>query len=251
MVDVVCLRVVLPQAQTETDTSRATAASRLLSITALLDGSSQLKRAQQHKAHLLSCASRASSICLTALPIRNALTLSNSAFCNAFQSRLGLSPRPMHAPRVRCGCKALVDHPPGSPEPYFFQHAQKCPQLAAARSMRHNILCGIWCQVMQSAGVPTLMLNCSRVAGSNPVDSAGDRADIFCVLRDRLLLSDVSVTRCCADTYVAMAASTAGSPAETRAAKMVAKCALRKPGGIDFTPLVVESYGRQCSATCS
>ena len=246
VVDDVCLRTVLLQAQR--DTSRATAASRLRSITDLHNGSSPLKRAQQHKARMLSCASRASSIWLTALPIHNALTLSNSAFCNAFQFRLGLSPRPMHAPRVRCGCGALVDPPPGSPEPDFFQHAQKCPHLAAAKSTRHNILCGTWCQVMQSAGVPTsLEPNCSRVAGSNPVTSAGDRADVLCVLQDRLLLSDVSVTHCCADTYVATAAATAGS--ETRAAKRLAKYALHEPGGYDFTPLVVESYGRQCSAT--
>ena len=45
------------------------------------------------------------------------------------------------------------------------------------------------------------------------------------------------------------AAATAGSAAEGRAAKKVAKYALREPGGYDFTPLVVESYGRQCSAT--
>ena len=45
------------------------------------------------------------------------------------------------------------------------------------------------------------------------------------------------------------AATTAGSAAEERAAKKVAKYALREPGGYDFTPLVVESYGRQCSAT--
>ena len=32
-------------------------------------------------------------------------------------------------------------------------------------------------------------------------------------------------------------------------AKKVAKFALRKPGGHDFTPFVVESCGRQCSAT--
>ena len=35
----------------------------------------------------------------------------------------------------------------------------------------------------------------------------------------------------------------------TRAAKKVARYALREPGGYDFTPLVVESYRRQCSAT--
>ena len=81
------------------------------------------------------------------------------------------------------------------------------------------------------------------------VDSAGDRADVLCVLQDRLLLSDVSVTHCCADRFGATAATTAGSAAETRAAKKVAKCALREPGGYDFTPLVVESYGRRCSAT--
>ena len=43
---------------------------------------------------MLSCATRASYIWLTALPIHNALTLSNSAFCNAFQLRLGLTPAP-------------------------------------------------------------------------------------------------------------------------------------------------------------
>ena len=134
-VDAVCLRTVLPQAQK--DTSRATAASRLRSITSMDDRTSPLKRAQQHKARRLSRSSRASSIWLAALPIHNALT-----FSNAVQFRLGLYPRPMHAPRVRCGCGALVDPPPGSPEPDLFQHAQKCPQLAAARSARHNILSG-------------------------------------------------------------------------------------------------------------
>ena len=82
VVDDVCLRTVLPQAQR--DTSRVTATSRLLSITDHHNGSSLLKCAQQHKARMLSCASQASSIWLTALPFHNALTLSSSAFCNAF-----------------------------------------------------------------------------------------------------------------------------------------------------------------------
>ena len=102
---------------------------------------------------------------------------------------------------------------------------------------------------MQSAGMPTsLEPNYSKVAGSNPVTSAGDRADIVCALQDRLLLSDVSVPHCCADTYVYTAAATAGSAAEGRAEKKAAKYALREPGSYGFTPLVVESYGRQCSA---
>ena len=74
----------------------------------------------------------------------------------------------------------------------------------------------------------------------------GDRPDIRCVLQDRLPLSDVSVKNCCADTYVDTAAAT-GSAAEGRAAKKVAKYALREPGGYDFTPLVVEWYGYQCT----
>ena len=45
------------------------------------------------------------------------------------------------------------------------------------------------------------------------------------------------------------AATTAGSAAEARAAKKVAKHALREPGGYDFTPLMVESSGHRCSAT--
>ena len=79
--------------------------------------------------------------------------------------------------------------------------------------------------------------------------SAGDREDILCVLQDRLQLSDVSVTHCCADSYVDTAVATAGSAAEVRAAKKVAKCALREPCGYAVTPLVIESYGRQCSDT--
>ena len=71
------------------------------------------------------------------------------------------------------------------------------------------------------------------------------RADVLCVLQDRLLLSDVSVTHCCADTYVATAATTAGSAAETRAAKKVAKYALCEPVGYDFTLLVVQAYDCQ------
>ena len=86
-------------------------------------------------------------------------------------------------------------------------------------------------------------------AGVSYARVPSQRADVLCVLQDRLLLSDVSVTHCCADTYVETAATTAGSAAEARAAKKVAKYALREPGGYDFTPLVVESYGRQCSAT--
>ena len=54
--DDICLRTVLPQAQR--DTSRATAARRLRSITDLHNESSPLKRAQQYKARLLSCASK-------------------------------------------------------------------------------------------------------------------------------------------------------------------------------------------------
>ena len=103
---------------------------------------------------------------------------------------------------------------------------------------------------MQSAGVPiSLEPNCSKLAGSNPVTSAGDRADILCVVQDRLLLSDVSVTQCCASTYVETAAATAGSAAEVRVAKKVAKYALHEPGGCDFTPLVVQAYGREYSTT--
>ena len=49
------------------------------------------------------------------------------------------------------------------------------------------------------------------------------------------------MTHCCADTYVETAATTVGSSAQTRAAKKVAKYALREPRGYDFTPLVVES----------
>ena len=71
--------------------------------------------------------------------------------------------------------------------------------------------------------------------------SPGDRAGIFCVLQDRLLLTDVPVTHYCADTYVDTAATTAGSAVETRAANKVAKYAWREPGGYDFTPLVVKS----------
>ena len=103
---------------------------------------------------------------------------------------------------------------------------------------------------MQSAGVPTSFEpTCLKVAGSNPVTSAGDRADILCVLQDLLLPSDVSVTHCCADTYVNAAAATAGSAAKGRAAKKVAQYALREPDGYNFTPLVIESYGRPFSAT--
>ena len=79
--------------------------------------------------------------------------------------------------------------------------------------------------------------------GSNPVTSAGDRADILCILQDRLLLSDVSVIHCCADTCVETAVATARSATEVRAAKKVAKYTLHEPGGYDITPLVVESYG--------
>ena len=48
---------------------------------------------------------------------------------------------------------------------------------------------------------------------------------------------------------MATAATTAGSAVEGHAAKKVAKHTLREPGGYDFTPLVFETHGRQCSAT--
>ena len=106
---------------------------------------------------------------------------------------------------------------------------------------------------MQSAGVPTsLEPNRSRVAGSNPLTSASNRADTPCVLQNRFQLSDGSVTHCCRHvcvTYLVTAAATAGSAGEVCAAKIVAKNALRVPADYDFTPLVVESCGRQCSAT--
>ena len=91
--------------------------------------------------------------------------------------------------------------------------------------------------------------NCSKVAGANPVTTAGARADILTVFQDRFLLSDPSVTHFCADTYVERAAATAGSAAEVRTQKKVRKYALHGPGGYDCTPLVVKFYGRQCTAT--
>ena len=146
VVDDVCLRTVLLQAQR--DTSRATAASSLRCITNLHNGSSPLKRPQQHKARMISCASRATSIWLTALPIHNALTLSNSAFCDSFRIRWGCPP----APCTRYTCDAAAGPWLMPLQPDFFQHAQKWPQLTAARSARHNIVCGTWCKVRQSAG---------------------------------------------------------------------------------------------------
>jgi hypothetical protein len=101
-VEGVCLHTVLRQAQKKT--SGATAARRLDSLTALHDSSGPLKSAQQHKAHLVSCASRASSIWLTALPIQI-------------------------APHVRCGSEALVDPPLGYAAPNFFKQAEKRPQI--------------------------------------------------------------------------------------------------------------------------
>ena len=85
--------------------------------------------------------------------------------------------------------------------------------------------------------------------GAHPVTTTNARADILTVLQDLLLLSDASVTHCCADTYVERAAATAGSAAEVRAQKKVRKYALHGPGRYNFTPLVVESCDRQCTAT--
>ena len=143
-------------------------------------------------------------------------------------------------PSRHLGCVVAVgpwwDPPAGSSDPDFFQHAHKCPQLVAARSARHHILCGAWCQFMQSAGVPTsLEPICSKVAGAHPV-TTGVRADILTVL-----LLDASVTYCCADTCIERAAATAGSAPEVRAQKKVRKYALHGPGGYDFTLFVVVS----------
>ena len=54
---------------------------------------------------------------------------------------------------------------------------------------------------------------------------------------------------CSANSHVAAASRTAGSAAETLALQKVRKYALHEPGGYDFTPLVVESYGRQCKSS--
>lgn len=67
-----------------------------------------LKRAQQHKSHMLCSSCRASTIRLTALSMYNALAV-RSETPSSFD--LGCAPRPMHAPRCGCGCGAVVDHP--------------------------------------------------------------------------------------------------------------------------------------------
>ena len=123
----------------------------------------------------------------------------------------------------------VVRPPPGSSDPHFFQHTQKCPQLAAAQSARHRILYGACCQVMQSAGVPA---SPERI----PSPPLVPRADILTVLQDHLLLSDASVAHCCADTYVERAAATAGSAAKVRAQEKVRKYTLHGPGGYVLYP---------------
>ena len=123
---------------------------------------------------------------------------------DSYITLLGCRPVSVTVTLLTLRARQDVAPPPGSYDPDFFQHAQKCLQPTAARSARHYIVCGAWCQIMQSAGVPTsLEPNCSRVAGAHPVTTAGARADILTVLQDHLLLSDGSVTHCCADTYVA------------------------------------------------
>jgi hypothetical protein len=60
---------------------------------------------------LLSCASRASSIWLTALPIHKELTLCYSEFCNAFQFQLRLSPCPCLHPMCVVAVESLWTQP--------------------------------------------------------------------------------------------------------------------------------------------
>lgn len=46
--------------------------------------------------------------------------------------------------------------------------------------------------------------NYSKVAGFNPITTTGDRSDIICVLQDRLVLSEATMTQFCDDIYVAI-----------------------------------------------
>jgi hypothetical protein len=176
---------------------------------------------------------------LDALPVAPALELKDADFVCAARHRLGIAHMPANAPAIQCFCAQCVL--PGDTD-----HAMTCNTLSGARTLRHDIIKGIWRRSAGRAGVAT-----SEEPELRPLrgrddrsGNAGDRGDILLAMQSALTVADISVVHPAARTYVRAAAATAGSAAALRDRDKKARYERGDTGGYAFVPLSVESYGR-------
>jgi hypothetical protein len=236
-VDSDCINKVLPGVQQTF--SRFEADRRGQQLMTSFNGSGM--EGLQHQARLRSCASRASSAWIEALPTSAALKLTDLEFTTAMRHRLGLSHMPANAPGVQCFCGRHMGQ--GNTD-----HAMTCKSLSGAMTLRHDILKNIWRRIANRAGVATsaepVLRPLRGVQAAAIANRPESRGDILLVLADGITVADVSVVHPAAPTYVAAAAQTDGSAAAARDQLKRARYQSDDPAAYSFQPLSVETYGR-------
>jgi hypothetical protein len=236
-VDNDCIDKVLPGVQHTF--SRFVADRRGQQLMASFNGGGMEGR--QHQARLRSCASRAASAWIEALPTSAALRLTDLEFASSMRHRLGLSHMPANAPGVQCFCGRHMGQ--GNTD-----HAMTCKSLSGAMTLRHDNLKHIWRRIANRAGVATsaepVLRPLRGVQAAAIANRPESRGDILLVLPDGLTVADVSVVHPAAPTYVAAAAQTDGSAAAARDQLKRARYQSDDPAAYAFQPLSVETYGR-------
>ena len=240
-----CIALCMPQAQRQVAREQADLAQS--QVMALLGEGDSL----QHEvalARLRSVACRASGAWLDALPVAPTLRLSDRHFRSAMQLRLGLLQMRSDAVGRTCGCNRVLQATDA-------EHALLCKLHSGACTMRHDILVGFWCRAAHRAGIASakepVYRELQRQAASAGQRSrransdGGERGDALLVMPEGVLVADLAVVHPTAESYRAGAARADGSAAAVSGARKVAAFeALGGDGGYEFTPLIVEAYGR-------
>ena len=113
-----------------------------------------------------------------------------------------------------------------------------------ACTTRHNMLKLQLAQIAREAGMSVEVEPLIRPSQADSIDDDQKRADLRIMGLGRHLMVDVSITHPCASSFLAQAATTRLSAANTRAAAKRDKYrAISRRIGVRFIPFVLESYG--------
>ena len=234
VVDERCIRAVLPQAQRKFNQYHAE--SRYDTLLASCNLSTEA--GQRKAARLRGVACTPASSWLGALPVCRAQTLSDVQFRSAARLRLGLPQGPTNAVDVRCDCGDHV-------KKTDIDHGLTCQKRSGTKTMRHNILQGVWRRIARRAGVATSLEPVLEplAGGQGNNKKPWSRGDIIWTMEE-ITIGDVSVIHPAAATYVAGAAKKEGSAAQVRDDQKTRRYKQSDMAGYMFKPLTVESYGR-------
>jgi len=185
------------------------------------------------KARIMSSASKSASYFLTTMPTEAEYIMKDSSFTIALRHRLGLHPVPNMPTQCICGKNITND----------ITHIHTCVKFKRkGATLRHNYMLLAFNNLLRLAGIPSQM----EQLISTPINGAvvNLQPDVVFSLTRGGYWIDVSVVCPTAPSYVSGAAISSLSAAKKRDQQKKSKYSTAAAQhGVDFFPLVYESFG--------